>query len=227
MIPLRDENPTRTFPVITILFIVINAAVFFYQMSLGPHMEQFVASFAAVPSHVAHWQNPPGLVAFPPLVTLLTSMFLHGGFLHIAGNMLFLWIFGNNIEDYVGHFSFIFFYLVCGVAAGLLQVFMTPDSTIPLVGASGAISGVMGAYVVLYPRAKIQTLVFLGFFIRIVRIPAYFFLFFWFLIQLLSALYSSNAPDQGGVAFFAHIGGFVAGILMILFWQNSKKIYYS
>jgi membrane associated rhomboid family serine protease len=150
-------------------------------------------------------------------------MFLHGGFLHVAGNMLFLWIFGNNIEDTVGHGRFIIFYLLCGLVAGLVQVVMTPHSTIPLVGASGAISGVMGAYMILFPRAKILTLIFLGFFIRVVRIPAYFFLFFWFLIQLISAFYVGSAVDRGGVAFFAHIGGFVAGLGLVKLFEKRKR----
>lgn len=226
MIPLRDENPTRTFPFVTILIIAANAVIFLYQVSLGPHLEQFIAAFAAVPSAVTHFQNPESPSALPPFLTLITSMFLHGGFLHVAGNMLFLWIFGNNIEDTVGHGRFIIFYLLCGLAAGFLQVAMTPHSTIPLVGASGAISGVMGAYVVLFPRAKILTLIFLGFFIRVIRVPAYFFLFFWFAIQLMSAFFAAGSPDQGGVAFFAHIGGFVAGIGLVKLFEQKKRKYY-
>jgi membrane associated rhomboid family serine protease len=224
MIPLRDENPTRTFPFVTILLMAVNAAVFIYQVWLGPAAEQFVLQLAAIPLEVTHFRNLPESTLLPPLLSVVTSMFLHGGFMHIAGNMLFLWIFGNNIEDFLGHVRFIIFYLACGLAAAGLQIVLTPSSTIPMVGASGAISGIMGAYLLLYPKARIVTLVFLGFFIRIVRIPAYFFLVFWFLLQLVNAFFIVGAAEGGGVAFFAHIGGFVAGLVLVRLMEPKRRL---
>jgi membrane associated rhomboid family serine protease len=224
MIPLRDENPTRTFPFVTILFIAANAAVFVYQATLGPATEQFVLQLAAIPYEVTHFRNLPESSLLPPLLTVATSMFVHGGFMHIVGNMLFLWIFGNSIEDFLGHFRFIVFYLICGLVAAGLQIVLTPSSTTPMVGASGAISGVMGAYLLLYPNARIVTLIFLGFFIRIVRIPAHFFLIFWFLLQLANGFFIAGAPDNGGVAFFAHIGGFAAGLVFVRVFEQRHRL---
>jgi membrane associated rhomboid family serine protease len=223
MIPLKDENPTRSFPFFTILFIAVNIAIFLYQVTLGPKLPGFIHSLAAVPYEITHFRNLESFPALPPPLTLFTSMFLHGGFLHLGGNMLFFWIFGNNIEDAVGHIRFIFFYLLCGLTAGLIQVLTHPHSQVPMVGASGAVSGIMGAYMILYPRARVLTLVFIIFFIRLIRLPAYFFLFFWFLFQALNAFLAPPAPDQGGVAFFAHIGGFIAGVVLIKFFEKGKR----
>src|SRR3989475_248780 len=194
MIPLRDVIPSRTTPYMTVSLIVVNALVFLYEFSLGERVEQFVLYFGLVPA------------AFS-FVSLFTSMFLHGGFLHVAGNMLYMWIFGDNVEDRMGHGRFLVFYLLCGIAAALAQTIANPDSIVPMVGASGAIAGVMGAYFVLYPRSRIVTLLPLIVFWQIVEVPAIFFLGVWFLMQFLSGVGSIAAATSrepaGGVAFWA------------------------
>jgi membrane associated rhomboid family serine protease len=223
MIPIRDHNPTRSFAVVTALIIAANAAVFVAEllfsgtMSNGAEqgLEQFFYTYGLVPCALSgQCQGIPG--SLPPWLTVLTAMFMHGGWLHIAGNMLYLWIFGNNIEDAMGPLGFTIFYLICGVAASLAQVAIDPGSTIVNVGASGAIAGVLGAYLLLFPRAQVDTLVVLGWFARLVALPAAIVLGGWFVLQLLSGLLSFGpATAQGGVAFFAHIGGFVAGLLLV------------
>jgi membrane associated rhomboid family serine protease len=155
--------------------------------------------------------------------TVLTSMFMHGGWFHIIGNMWFLWIFGNNVEDSMGHVRFIVFYLLCGLSAAALQVATNPDSGIPMIGASGAIGGVMGAYVVLYPRVHVHMLVFLGFFVTIVAVPAFFMLGYWFLLQIISAV-AATGLDTGGTAFWAHIGGFVAGAALVFLFRDQRLL---
>ena len=212
MIPIRDINPTERFAVVTIVLIVLNIAVFVYELTLGgASNEAFVESFAVIPARL--FASVPVGGAVPAAATLLTSMFLHGGFLHIAGNMLYLWIFGNNIEDSMGRGRFILFYALCGCIAAYAHAFANRYSTTPMIGASGAISGVLGAYLLLYPRARIVTLIFFGFIVRTVEIPAMAVLGFWFVLQFLSALFSSGAA--GGVAWYAHIAGFVAGMLLV------------
>ncbi|EQB62878.1 MAG: Rhomboid family protein [candidate division Zixibacteria bacterium RBG-1] len=211
MFPLKDDIPTEKPPIITIALIVINVLIFFYQISLGPDFQYFIVKLGAIPYEITHQSEITPEAPFPVNMTLLTSMFLHGGWLHIIGNMLYLWIFGNNIEDKLGHFKFIIFYLVSGIIASLVFVLSSPNSTVPMVGASGAIAGVLGAYLLKFPHARILTLIFLGFFVRIVRIPAVYVLGFWFVIQLIYAL-PSIGSNTGGVAWFAHIGGFVAGM---------------
>ncbi|HWR96883.1 MAG TPA: rhomboid family intramembrane serine protease [Candidatus Methanoperedens sp.] len=214
MIPLRDTIPTRTFPGVTIALIAANVLVFLYQLSLGPRSGgELVAVFGAVPAQLTG-AAPYAAPVLPPALTILTSMFLHGGFAHLLGNMVFLWIFGNNVEDATGHLRFPLFYLACGAAAALAHVATHPGSTVPMVGASGAISGVLGAYFLLYPHARIVTLVFLGFFAQTVQIPAFFFLGFWFLMQFFSGALSIGSG--GGVAWFAHVGGFVAGLALLV-----------
>jgi membrane associated rhomboid family serine protease len=202
----------------TILLIAANCAVFLHQLSLGSRNAAFVAAFGAVPA----WFTGAAAAAapaLPPAATILTSMFIHGGLLHLLGNMVFLWIFGNNVEDATGHLRFLAFYLLCGVAAAAAHILASPRSTLPMVGASGAISGVLGAYFLLYPYARIVTLVFLGFFAQTVAIPAFFFLGFWFVMQFLAGAASVGAPG-GGVAWFAHVGGFVAGLVLLLFFKQ-------
>lgn len=216
-LPLKDETPTRSFPVINILLIVINVAVFFYQVSLQATLsprayEAFLMTNATVPSRFTALLAGHGtfLHAFEPL---LTSMFLHGGLVHIAGNMLFLWVFGDNIEDYFGHLPYLLFYLFCGVGSGLLHVLFNWGSHVPAIGASGAISGVMGAYILLFPRERILTLVF----IFLVPIPAYFVLGVWFIFQFMAALNmlgNNSVAASGGVAVWAHVGGFLLGLLV-------------
>jgi membrane associated rhomboid family serine protease len=220
VIPLRDTIPTRTFPGVTIALIAANVLVFIHQVSLGAQGGAFVADFGAVPAQLTG-AAPHAAPALPPPLTVLTSMFLHGGFAHLLGNMVFLWIFGNNVEDAMGHPRFLIFYLSCGVAAALSHVVAQPGSTVPMVGASGAISGVLGGYFLLYPHARIVTLVFLGFFAQTVQIPAFFFLGFWFLMQILPAFLSLRSSG-GGVAWFAHVGGFVAGLALLVPFKRRR-----
>jgi len=201
MIPLRDIIPSRTTPVVTISLIALNVLVFVYELSLGRAVDVFTLYYGLVPAAFS-WVN------------VFTSMFLHGGFMHVAGNMLYLWIFGDNVEDRMGHGRFLVFYLLCGVAAALAQTVTAPESAIPMVGASGAIAGVMGAYFVLYPHSRVLTLIFIVFYVNIVEIPAVVFLGFWFLMQLLSGvgtLAASSGAEAGGIAFWAHIAGFAVG----------------
>lgn len=213
MIPIKDINPTERFPLVTILLILINSIVFIYQLLLGPQSEKmFVASFSLIPARLFSPASAPQ-GAVPVGVTLFTSMFLHGGFLHIAGNMLYLWIFGNNVEDAMDRVRFIAFYLICGLAAAFTHALTAKTSIVPMIGASGAISGVLGAYLLLYPRARVLTLVPLGFYISTIEVPAMFVLGFWFVLQFLNATLSSGIG--GGVAWYAHVGGFVAGMLLI------------
>lgn len=212
MIPLRDENPTNTIPFVTLGIIAINILVFIYELSLGDQLQAKINQFAVIPYNLMHFTSPAQLLA------LITALFLHGGFAHILGNMLYLWVFGNNIEDRIGHFKFIFFYLACGIIATIGQALASPGSKLPMIGASGAISGVLGAYLILYPRAKILVLVPLFFIWRIISLPAFWFLFFWIIMQFfygtVSLAYLSQA-NKGGVAWFAHIGGFLGGILLL------------
>lgn len=213
MIPLRDINPTERFAIVTFLLISLNIAVFVYELALGG-MEGnlFIASFALIPKRLfSHKAAMEG--ALPVAATLITSMFLHGGLLHIAGNMLYLWIFGNNVEDSMGRSRFIIFYLLCGLFAAYAHALMNRNSVTPMIGASGAISGVLGAYLLLYPRARVVTLIMFGFYIRTIEVPAMVVLGFWFALQFLNVLMTSGS--EGGVAWYAHVGGFVSGMLLI------------
>lgn len=209
MFPLRDHNPSQKTPFVTWLIIALNAGVFFLELA-APDTEVFINNYALTPGTV-HLSNPLSLLPF------LTSMFLHGGWLHILSNMWFLWIFGDNIEAALGHFKYLGFYLVSGLVAAAVQFAVDPISSIPVLGASGAIAGVLGGYLVLFPNAKIETLVttFGGFFTR-VNVPASLMLIYWFITQLFSGVgtVAAGVTDQGGVAFFAHIGGFAAGWLI-------------
>jgi membrane associated rhomboid family serine protease len=217
VIPLRDANPTRRTPFVTLVLIVASSAAFLWELSVAASggdvaLEALVARYGTVPAAVAADLGAGNLVT-PATLGILTSMFLHGGWLHLIGNMLFLWIFGNNIEDRLGHPAFLVFYAAGGIAAALAQVAIDPTSTIPLIGASGAIAAVLGAYFVFYPGARITSLVFLGFFYQVLNVPAIVVLGYWFLLQLIDGFASLGADTaQGGVAFFAHIGGFVLGI---------------
>ena len=220
MIPIKDRNPTDLFPVVTIGLIAANVLLFFFQLSSGSeNFQNFTFRFAVVP--VAFVEAP-----FMPsqLGRVFTSMFLHGGFLHLGGNMLFLWIFGNNIEDYLGHLKFALFYLACGVAGALAHIVMHESSTIPMIGASGAISGVLGAYFLLFPRAKVLTLIPIFFFLYFMEVPAFIFLGIYILLQLLYALPSlmGGSASVPGVAWLAHIGGFVAGIALLLILRKRR-----
>ncbi len=216
MIPLRDDNPVEITPVVTVGMIVACALVFLYQAMLGLRGgEAFVYQYGAIPAVVfAYAELPVELGAVSPYGSLVTSMFLHGGWMHLIGNMLYLWIFGNNIEDVMGHGRFLIFYGLCGIVAALSHAAIEPQSIIPMVGASGAISGVLGAYLLLYPRAKVLVLIPLGFFSQMIYVPAALVLGLWFVMQVLSGGFSLGA-EGGGVAFFAHIGGFLAGMVFV------------
>jgi len=215
MFPLKDDLPTRSTPFVTIGLIVLNVLTFFYQISLeaggdgAGAAQAFVMELGLIPCRLTG-ACPVAGDGPSPVFTIFSSMFLHGSFFHIAGNMLYLWIFGNNVEDTLGHGRFGLFYLASGVAAAATQTLVGPDSRVPMIGASGAVSGVLGAYFLLFPQASVMTLVIFGFFWRIVRIPALVLLGFWMVVQILSGLGSLGAG--GGVAWFAHIGGFFAGM---------------
>jgi len=211
MIPIKDENPTSTYPYVTVGLIVINVLVFIYELSLGPYLQIFLNKYGAIPLFVTKMMAPPNYP--PPYITIFSSMFLHGGFFHLGGNMLYLWIFGNNVEDSMGHFRFIIFYLLCGIIAVYVFSFLNPRSLVPMIGASGAISGVLGAYLILFPHARVLTLIPFGFYLQLVKVPAVFILGFWIVIQILNGLFTGGMG--GGVAWFAHIGGFIAGMGLI------------
>ena len=221
MIPLKDDLPTRSTPVVTVVLMALNVLVFLYQASLeidGPGGgavagQAFAMEFGLIPCRLTGACHTAGELP-SPLFTIFSSMFLHGSFFHIAGNMLYLWIFGNNVEDTLGHGRFAVFYLASGVAAAALQTVVDVESRVPMIGASGAISGVLGAYLLLFPHANVLTLVIFGFFWRIVSIPALLVLGFWMVVQILNGLGSFGAG--GGVAWFAHIGGFFAGMGLLL-----------
>ncbi len=219
MIPISDSpGRRRRFPAVNILLIVANILVFLYELALGPGLDQFLVDYGVVPAAITSGHPVSSTGASPVYLTLLTSQFLHGGFLHIAGNMIFLWVFGDNVEDRLGHIWYLLFYLVSGTVAGLAQVLADPTSTVPGVGASGAIAGVLAGYVVLFPSASIRTLLFLGPFITITRVSAFILIGFWFILQLVSGfleLANTASSQGGGVAFWAHVGGFLFGLLSI------------
>jgi membrane associated rhomboid family serine protease len=215
MFPLRDDRPTYTAPIVTTLLIVACALVFLFELSLDEYSrDYFISRYGLVPAHM----RP---------ITLVSSMFLHGGWSHIIGNMLFLWAFGKSLEDAMGHSKFLAFYLICGVTAGIAHVAVNSNTTLPTVGASGAIAGVMGAYLVKFPRARIHTLVFLFFFVTMADIPAAFILVYWFITQLFSEYGSITQAHvvNGGVAYAAHIGGFVMGMILIQFMGTRTRYY--
>jgi len=228
MIPIKDDNPTRSVPFVTILLILGNLAVYYYQYHLGEGAQAFVMQFGAIPWEITHFQEY-GHAAWsyrspvPNFLTLFSSMFIHGGLLHILGNMLYLWIFGDNVEALVGHARFFVFYILCGLIAALSHVMIEPNSTIPMVGASGAISGVLGAYFIRFPRAKVHLLFIFFFIIRIIRVSAIWVLGFWFLFQVLNGL-NAMQSQGGGVAWFAHIGGFLAGLILVFFFEKSGRV---
>ncbi|MGH2711140.1 MAG: rhomboid family intramembrane serine protease [Actinomycetota bacterium] len=228
MIPLRDANPTRRTPWVTIGLIAANVLVFFlWEPITGSAREQakFFFCEGAIPQELTSFETIPELTRVcggkSVLVSLFTSMFLHGGFLHIAGNMLYLWVFGNNVEDRMGPVVFILFYLTAGIVAAYGQALPDPDSTTPLVGASGAIAGALGAYLVMFPSARVLTLVPIFFFLQLIELPAVFVLGFWFVLQALQGVGSLQA--ETGVAWFAHIGGFVFGALVALLFYRARR----
>jgi membrane associated rhomboid family serine protease len=217
MIPIRDALPSRRFPIVTVGLIAINVAVYVYQTLLGTDgAASFIARFALVPADLLHGVSSSA--ALPAWAPLLTSLFLHGGILHLLGNMLYLWIFGDNVEDAMGPLRFLLFYLVCGAVASLTHVALAPGSTIPLIGASGAIAGVLGAYIMLFPYARVLTIIPIFFFIRLITVPAVVLLGFWFILQVLSG--AGAYSGQSDVAWFAHIGGFVSGLLLVFVFRR-------
>jgi membrane associated rhomboid family serine protease len=219
VIPLRDFIPTRRFPVLTVGIIIVNIMAFAYELlaDAGGMLEQTFYTMGVVPFDVTHNFGPAVALSF------LTSMFLHGGFMHIIGNMLYLWIFGNNVEDSMGRGRFLVFYLITGITASAAQVLASPNSRLPSIGASGAIAGVLGAYIVLFPNARVQTLIFLGYFARMAQLPALLVLGFWFVLQLFNGLLAFGMTQLGGVAWFAHIGGFVAGLLLVRLFTVGRR----
>ena len=235
MFPYKDENPTELTPVVTLGIIAVNALVWLLVQGLGADepLARSVCQLGLIPGEVLHTVPPGTSVPLGPGVhcvltadahwsTVLTSMFMHGGWFHIIGNMWFLWVFGNNIEDSMGHARFVVFYLLCGVAAAGAQMVVAPRSVVPMVGASGAISGVMGAYTLLYPRVRVHTLVTLGFFVTTVTLPAYVMLGYWFVLQLLMGAVGALSPTEGGVAVWAHVGGFLTGLLLVKLFANPE-----
>jgi membrane associated rhomboid family serine protease len=233
MIPLRDYRPSGIVPYVTLSLIIINGLVFLYQLmlqgqpsiytdALGHTISKadiLIYQYGLIPRELLHLHDLPPLILFPIWITLFTSMFLHGGIAHIGGNMLYLWIFGDNVEGAMGHLKFLIFYLLCGAIAALSQVLINANGTNPIIGASGAIAGVLGAYLMLFPYSRILTLVFLLFLIRFIEIPALIILGFWFVYQLILA--PTGLGSGGGVAFFAHIGGFVGGALLVYIFKKS------
>jgi membrane associated rhomboid family serine protease len=213
MIPLKDNNPTSRFPVVTVLLIVTNVAVFLFTDLLGYGGREFLLKYSLIPYNimtVGSWTgNGPLMAGF----SIISSQFLHGGLFHVGGNMLFLWIFGNNIEDRLGGMKFLFFYLLCGVAAATAQIVPDPRSVVPMIGASGAVAGIMGAYLLEFPRARVLTLIWILFFIRLVWLPAFVIIIYWILLQVFFQLASGSSG--GGVAYMAHIGGFMAGLILV------------
>jgi len=221
MIPLRDENPTRTFPFVTLAIIAANILVFIYEFNLGSRLEDAIMHFAVIPYDVTH-----RIFDARVIFTLFSSLFFHGGIFHILGNMLYLWVFGNNIEDRLGHLRFVFFYFACGIFATIGHILFAVNSKTPLIGASGAISGVLGAYLILFPRARVLVLVPIFLFWRIIRISAKWFLLFWIALQFFNVTNSRvfmDAANDGGVAWFAHIGGFFAGIFLLWVLTPAQK----
>jgi membrane associated rhomboid family serine protease len=213
MIPLRDTQPSNTLPMVTLFIIAVNVMVFLYEISLEPDLlNHFIQRFGMVPDRFQY-------------TDLFSSMFLHGGWLHLVGNMWFLYIYGDNVEDILGHGKYLLFYLGCGVAAGLAHVFLNPESRVPTVGASGAIAGVMGAYMVKFPHSRILTLVPVIIFVTTMEIPAFVILLYWFAIQIFSGIGSVGYSNvsRGGVAWFAHVGGFIAGIFLIYTLRTRER----
>ena len=237
MFPYKDDNPTELTPIVTVGIIAANVLAWLFVQGMGSPeaLVRSVCDLGLVPGELLRTATPgtgvelaPGMMCLvdphPQYATLVTSMFMHGGWLHLIGNMVFLWVFGNNIEDVMGHGRFVVFYLVCGVAAAGTQMLITPNSVVPMVGASGAISGVLGAYLLLYPRVRVHTLLFLGFYVTTVALPAYLMLGYWAILQLFGGLVALSGVDRGGTAFFAHIGGFVAGLILIRLFASDDAL---
>jgi membrane associated rhomboid family serine protease len=224
MIPLRDTQRSKTIPFVNFTVIAICGAVFLYEAGLGEHLDRFIFRFAVVPASVADVYKTR-IPQIGVILTLVTSMFLHGGWLHLMGNMLYLYIFGDNVEDRLGHLGYAFFYVLCGIGAAIVQVYSNPTSQVPLIGASGAIAGVLGAYFFLYPKSKILTLIPLFVFFPVIEISSFYFLGIWFVLQFVQGYLTSGAADVagGGVAWWAHAGGFVVGVVLLPIFALLRK----
>jgi membrane associated rhomboid family serine protease len=225
MIPLRDAIPSQSFPAVTVLLITLNVLAFLYELSLGEALDVFIMQYGAVPLRFILAGQMEEVSPLQRFLPVLTSMFLHGGWLHLGGNMLYLWIFGDNVEDRLGHIRFLAFYLACGLVAALTQIYIHPTSKIPMVGASGAVAGVLGAYLLLFPYSRVLALIPIIFFFQIVELPAVLFLAFWFLMQFLNGAIAITAATYatGGVAWWAHIGGFVSGVALAYLFPKRKR----
>ncbi len=225
MFPIKDDNPTESRPYVTCALIGLNILIFFYQIGLEENIRiSLIFEYGFKPSQLFSYESSMNFKK-SPLLTIFTSMFLHGGIFHLLGNMLFLWIYGNNVEDSMGHIKFLIFYLLCGLAASLLQAIISFESSTPMIGASGAVSGVLSAYFLLFPKARVLTLVVLLIFITFIRIPAGLLIGFWFLSQIINAYF--NDPNSPGVAWYAHIGGFLMGLFLIPFFKKKKFKFFS
>jgi membrane associated rhomboid family serine protease len=222
MIPLRDRNPSGVFPKVTVALIIANVLVFLYEVRLGPALGAFLKHYALVPALVTGGLRYHEVSAAETVRPFFTSMFLHGGWLHLISNMWFLWIFGDNVEDTLGAARYLLFYLLCGLGAAVTHYAVQPNSTLPVLGASGAIAGVLGAYIVLFPGARILTLVPIFFFIQFMELPAWLILGYWFLLQIVSSSLEAATAVKGGTAFAAHIGGFLLGMILILVMRPRK-----
>jgi len=225
MIPLRDKNPSGTFPLITVFLIIINVVVFIYQLSLRGNITSFFHHYALIPANNVFWGESPRMSRAPVLFPFFTSMFLHGGWLHVFGNMWYLWIFGDNIEDRLGHVRCLIFYFLCGIGAAVTHVALNPHSIAPCVGASGAIAGVLGAYLICFPFARVVTLVPIFFYFTVIELPAIILLAFWFVLQFFSGTLSIAATAQtggSGIAWWAHVGGFIMGMVLINLFPKRK-----
>ena len=220
MIPYKDNNPTRIVPFVTIGIISVNILIFIWQIFSWGGLQESIGAYGAIPHNMLTFETQQPV---NPFFTVFSSMFMHAGILHLAFNMLYLWIFGNNIEDKLGHVRFSFFYIFCGVISAYAHAITEPGSNIPMVGASGAVSGVLGAYILLFPKAMVHTVIILGFFITTVKIPALIVIGFWAIIQLVNGLISTGIDHEGGVAWFAHIGGFLIGLLTIKLWLPRRN----
>jgi rhomboid family protein len=215
LIPYKDDNPTNRIPFVTIGIIILNILIFIFEATSSSGMKQITYSYGAIPRFIMTLDKEQPI---HPMLTVVSSMFMHGGLFHLGGNMLYLWIFGNNIEDRLGHLRFVVFYLFCGIVSAYAHAITEPDSLMPMIGASGAISGILGAYLILFPKAIVYTLVFLGFFVTTLKIPALIVIGFWAIIQFVNGLMSTGVTGRGGIAWFAHIGGFLIGLATIKLW---------
>ncbi len=225
MIPLKDDIPSDSFPFVNYGIIALNIVFFFVELSQGPALVKFLHQFGFVPLRFTVMLQDPNVSFLETILPIFTAMFLHGGWLHLIGNMLYLYIFGDNVEDVLGHFRYAIFYLLCGFIAAMMQYMLHPYSNVPMIGASGAIAGVLGAYFVLFPFARIYTLVIIFFFVEIIAVPAFFYLFFWFILQFLngSAALAFRGVSGQGIAWWAHIGGFLAGVVLVFMFRRKRR----